>query len=72
LASYEGPKQKASIYMTISDHVGSLNEVLSQLKELKINLNRIESRPSTTRGDYEFYLDFFIKDTSHLDEVYSV
>ena len=51
-------KERASISFSINDRVGALEDVLSMLRKLNINLNRIESRPSKTKGDYDFYLDF--------------
>ena len=38
--------------------MGSLDEVLRELRALNINLTRIESRPSRTKGLYNFYVDF--------------
>lgn len=61
---------KASIQMTISDKVGALDDVLRHLRELNINLTRIESRPSRTKGFYDFYLDFLINNPTLLNEVY--
>lgn len=51
-------EERASIYFSIGDEVGALERVLSQLRHLKISLSRIESRPSKTKGDYEFFVDF--------------
>ena len=43
------------------DQVGALDKVLSNLAALSVNLQKIESRPSKTRGEYDFYVDFNAK-----------
>jgi prephenate dehydratase len=62
-------KRRTSVYMTISDKVGALDDILVQLRKLNINLSRIESRPSKTKGDYDFYVDFLTEDQPHLEKV---
>lgn len=56
-------KERASIYFSISDRIGALEDILSTLRKLNISLERIESRPSKTKGDYDFYLDFVTEPT---------
>ncbi len=51
-------RERASIYFSINDRIGALEDILATLRKLNINLERIESRPSKTKGDYDFYLDF--------------
>jgi len=50
---------KTSIMFSIKDKVGALYEILKPLAQEKINLTKIESRPSK-RGpwDYYFFVDF--------------
>jgi len=48
-----------SIFFSVSDRVGLLEEYLQIVKQFSINMTRIESRPSTTfQKDYDFFLDF--------------
>lgn len=54
-------EQKNSLYFTITDRVGGLEEVLQVLKGLNVNMTRIESRPSKMFGDYDFFVDFDLK-----------
>ena len=50
---------KSSLMFSITDRVGGLADVLQNLKELDLNMTRIESRPSRTRQwDYDFFVDF--------------
>ncbi|MDD5292618.1 MAG: prephenate dehydratase [Candidatus Omnitrophica bacterium] len=49
---------KTSIMFSIKDKVGALYDMLAPFKKYKINLTKIESRPSKKRAwDYYFYLD---------------
>jgi phenylalanine-4-hydroxylase len=50
--------ERASICFSVKDKVGALEDVLSMLSKLNISLTRIESRPSRTKGDYDFFVDF--------------
>lgn len=50
--------ERASVYFSITDKVGALSDILSMLTKLNISLSRIESRPSRSKGVYEFYVDF--------------
>jgi chorismate mutase/prephenate dehydratase len=59
-ASDTGPtgNDKTSILFSIKDKVGALHEMLMPFKKYKINLTKIESRPSKKRAwDYYFYVD---------------
>jgi chorismate mutase/prephenate dehydratase len=50
---------KTSIMFTAKDIPGSLHEVLAPFKKAKINLTKIESRPTKKRAwDYIFFVDF--------------
>ncbi|KAI9296868.1 hypothetical protein K502DRAFT_323553, partial [Neoconidiobolus thromboides FSU 785] len=60
--SDNGPS-RASILFSIGDKVGALDECLVVLKELKISMTRIESRPSLNNPDsYDFFVDIDGKD----------
>jgi len=49
---------KTSILFSIKDRVGALHEMLMPFKKYRINLTRIESRPSKKRAwDYYFFVD---------------
>ena len=49
---------KTSILCSIKDRPGALYELLTPLREHKINLTRIESRPSRRKAwDYVFFID---------------
>lgn len=49
---------KTSIMFSIKDRVGVLHDMLIPFKKYKINLTKIESRPSKKKAwDYYFYLD---------------
>jgi phenylalanine-4-hydroxylase len=64
LRKYSGlptSNERASIHFVIQDKVGALEDILSLLRKLNISLSRIESRPSKTKGDYDFYVDFVAK-----------
>ncbi|MDD5005662.1 MAG: prephenate dehydratase [Candidatus Omnitrophica bacterium] len=51
-------EDKTSIMFSIKDKVGALHDMLVPFKKYKINLTKIESRPSKKRAwDYYFYLD---------------
>jgi len=50
---------KTSILVSIRDKVGALYEMLLPIKKYKINMTKIESRPSKKRAwDYYFFIDF--------------
>lgn len=52
-------RDKTSVMLAIKDKVGALYDVLSPFKEHKVNLTKIESRPSRLRAwDYFFFVDF--------------
>lgn len=52
-------KDRTSILFSIKDKVGALHAMLSPFYKNKINLTKIESRPSKKRAwDYYFFVDF--------------
>jgi chorismate mutase/prephenate dehydratase len=51
-------EDKTSIMFSIKDKVGALHDMLLPFRKYKINLTRIESRPSKKRAwDYYFFVD---------------
>jgi prephenate dehydratase len=49
---------RTSVVCTVPDRVGVLSDLLSELALRRINLTRIESRPTKGRlGEYRFYID---------------
>jgi len=51
-------KDRTSILYSIKDRVGALHDMLMPFKKYKINLTKIESRPSKKRAwDYYFFMD---------------
>ncbi|MFA6610049.1 MAG: prephenate dehydratase domain-containing protein, partial [Candidatus Omnitrophota bacterium] len=49
---------KTSLVMSIKDKVGGLHNILVTFKKHKLNLTKIESRPSKTRAwEYYFFID---------------
>lgn len=51
-------KDRTSILFSIKDKVGALQEMLSPFRKNKINLTKIESRPSKKKAwDYYFFVD---------------
>jgi chorismate mutase/prephenate dehydratase len=49
---------KTSLLFSIKDKVGALHEMLVPFKKYKVNLNKIESRPSKRKAwDYYFFVD---------------
>ncbi|MBM3243306.1 MAG: prephenate dehydratase [Candidatus Omnitrophica bacterium] len=58
-------KDKTSILFSIKDKVGALHEMLLPFKKNRINLTKIESRPSKKKAwDYYFFVDL----EGHKDE----
>jgi len=52
-------EDKTSIMFSIKDRVGALHDMLMPFKRHRINLTKIESRPSKRRAwDYFFFIDF--------------
>ena len=52
-------KDRTSIVFSIKDKVGALHAMLGPFRENKINLTKIESRPSKRKAwDYYFFADF--------------
>jgi chorismate mutase/prephenate dehydratase len=51
-------KDKTSIMFSIKDRPGALFDILSPLKKAKVNLTKIESRPSKTKAwEYIYFVD---------------
>ncbi len=51
-------KDKTSIMFSVKDRVGALHDMLVPFKKYKINLTKIESRPSKKKAwEYYFFLD---------------
>ncbi|MDD5424430.1 MAG: prephenate dehydratase domain-containing protein, partial [Candidatus Omnitrophica bacterium] len=51
-------KDKTSIMFAVKDKVGALHDMLVPFKKNKINLTKIESRPSKKRAwEYRFFVD---------------
>lgn len=52
-------KDKTSILCSVKDKVGALHDILFAFKRYKINLTKIESRPSKKKPwEYYFFIDF--------------
>ena len=52
-------KDKTSILVSIKDKVGALYEMLNPIRKHKVNMSKIESRPSKKKAwDYYFFIDF--------------
>ncbi len=50
---------KTSIMFSIKDRIGALHDILAPFRKYKINLTKIESRPSKKKAwDYYFFVDF--------------
>ena len=58
-------RDKTSLVFSIKDRVGALHDMLVPFKRYRINLTKIESRPSRRRA-WEYY--FFIDLEGHLDQ----
>jgi phenylalanine-4-hydroxylase len=72
--TFEQPYRKVyitNISFSVQDEVGALDKVLSNLAALSVNLKKIESRPSKTRGNYDFYVDFEAKNKDTVTSVVS-
>jgi chorismate mutase/prephenate dehydratase len=51
-------QDKTSIILSIKDKVGALYEILQPIRKNRINMTKIESRPSKQRTwDYFFFID---------------
>ncbi len=55
----------------MADEVGALDKVLSQLTKLSVNLQRIESRPSRSKGDYDIFFELKTRDGSAVERLVS-
>lgn len=52
-------KDKTSILFSLKDRVGALYDMLEQFKKAKVNLTKIESRPTKKKAwEYLFFVDF--------------
>ena len=52
-------RDKTSVLLSIKDKVGALYEMLSPIRRHRINMTKIESRPSKKKAwDYYFFIDF--------------
>ncbi|KAJ3130865.1 hypothetical protein HK100_007319 [Physocladia obscura] len=60
---------KTSLFFTVKDRVGALDDVLGQIRSLHISLTRIESRPSKTNGSYDFFIDFDAQSRLQSDQI---
>lgn len=49
---------KMSIKFSLSDDPGALEQALGYFSRHKVNISRLESRPSKKGTDYDFYIDF--------------
>ena len=50
---------KTSIMFAVQDRVGALHDCISSFKKFKINMTKIESRPSRKKAwEYYFFVDF--------------
>ncbi|MFH0772191.1 MAG: prephenate dehydratase [Candidatus Omnitrophota bacterium] len=51
-------KDKTSVMLSIKDKIGALHDMLASFKRYKINLTKIESRPSKKKAwEYFFFID---------------
>lgn len=52
-------RDKTSIVFSLKDRIGALHDILVPFKKNRINMTKIESRPSKKKAwDYYFYVDF--------------
>ncbi len=52
-------KDKTSIVLSIKDKVGALYEMLEPIRRARVNMTKIESRPSKKKAwEYYFFIDF--------------
>jgi len=56
---------KSSIMFAVQDHVGALHDCIASFKKSKINMTKIESRPSRKKA-WEYY--FFVDLIGHCDD----
>jgi len=63
-------KDKTSVMFSLKDRVGALHDILMPFKKYKINLTKIESRPSKVKAwRYYFFIDM---EGHHLDKKISI
>ena len=59
ISKNSGKGNKTSIIVTLKDEAGALHKFLKEFADAKINLTKIESRPSRRKlGEYLFFIDF--------------
>ena len=59
-------KDKTSVMFSLKDRVGALHDILMPFKKYRINLTKIESRPSKVKAwKYYFFIDM---EGHHLDK----
>jgi chorismate mutase/prephenate dehydratase len=52
-------KDKTSIMFSVKDRVGALSDILKPFKKYRLNMTKIESRPTRQRAwEYVFFVDF--------------
>ena len=52
-------EDKTSIMFSVKDRAGALHDMLVPFKKYKINMTKIESRPSKNKAwEYYFFVDF--------------
>jgi len=58
LSSSKEDKNRSSLLMELTDRVGILHDVLRFFWKYDVNITRIESRPCTKFGKFDFFIDF--------------
>lgn len=58
LSSSKEEKNRSSLLMELTDRVGILHDVLRFFWKYDVNITRIESRPCTKFGKFDFFIDF--------------
>lgn len=63
------PQILTTFLFSINDKVGALDEVLSLIRKQNVSLSRIESRPSKTKGNYDFFIDFNASSAAEIERI---
>ncbi|KAJ3333185.1 hypothetical protein HDU76_010789 [Blyttiomyces sp. JEL0837] len=63
------PAVLTTLLFSIDDKVGALDDLLGHIRDLNISLKRIESRPSRSKGCYDFFIDFDATSPAHVSEI---